>query len=1001
MSKTSFTGRLLQSTILAGALAAAVAGAAVAQDSDDDVITVTGSLIQRSGNLTEVSPVTTIGSEEFDVRGAVRVEDMINTLPQAFGAQGANLANGSTGTSSLDLRGLGSQRTLTLMNGRRLPYGSINIYAPDVNFVPSALIKEVDILTGGASATYGPDAVAGVVNFKLDNEFTGFRLDTNISAYQHDNGNSAMQSLLTEFNAGNPSQYRVPKGSTIEGQSIDVTAIFGGKLDDGRGSVTGYIGYQNTDPILQDSYDYSQCALGTRNGGTEFTCAGSSTNQFANILDLGGALPTGVWARVNPTDGTFEARDFVSDTFNYNPYNHYQRPAERYTAGAFFDYDLAENVELYSEFMFMDNQTNSQIAPSGVFGYGVAGANGGINCDNPFLSAQQVDFLCTSRGLGGSDVAGEGSILILRRNVEGGNRNQDIRHTTFRGLLGLRGDIGDSPFSYDAYGMFSQVHRSEVYNNDLSISKLSKALYAVDDGFGNIVCAVNADADTANDDSACVPYDIFSPAGPSQAAIDYIVNPLNRDGVVEQQVVSGVITGSLEQYGMKMPWASDGVSVALGMEYRRDALDSNPDANYQAGDGAGQGGPTLPIDGSVDAFDFFGELYVPLVNGREGIELLATELAYRRSSYESFETDAYKVGFEYAPVSDIRFRASYQRAVRVPNIFELFTTQQIGLFDLSQGSNGLYDPCAGTNPSATFEQCARTGVTASQYGNIADNPAGQFNNLFGGNPDLEPESSDTYTIGFVAEPSAIEGLLLSVDYFDIKVDGLIDNVSEELSLRQCLETGSDFFCSLINRGAGGTLWANQTGYILATDINTGSLKTKGVDFLANYQTEVGQNDVSVDFVGTYLAELETKPLPNSGADQIFDCAGLYGGSCGASNPEWRHKMSVTVDTPMDFSVTGTWRYYDEVKVSQSSDQVALSGSFAEINETLDAQNYFDLSGNYSVTEKVSLRVGVNNILDEEPPLSSIVGTAPGNGNTYPQIYDAFGRKLFAGATIDF
>ena len=293
-------------------------------------------------------------------------------------------------------------------------------------------------------------------------------------------------------------------------------------------------------------------------------------------------------------------------------------------------------------------------------------------------------------------------------------------------------------------------------------------------------------------------------------------------------------------------------------------------------------------------------------------------------------------------------------------------------------------------------------MTAAQYGEIADNPAGQFNNLTGGNTDLEPESSDTVTVGFVATPRAVEGLTVSVDYFDIEVEDLISTVSESLTLRNCLETGNEYFCSLINRGAGGTLWANPTGYVIATDINTGSLSTSGVDIQARYTKDLDSyGTFTFDYVATWLESLETVPLPTSGPDEIYDCVGYYGASCGAPNPEYRHKFDVEWTNNQKLTLSGTWRYYGEVDVSASSSQPALAGSFAAVNETFDAQSYFDVSATYDLSKAVTLRTGVNNIADEDPPLSSIVGTAPGNGNTYPQIYDAFGRYVFFGASLNF
>lgn len=1013
MNGYNFKSRLLASSLFAGAAIWMTGVQAFAQEDDVETvdtavddgeelvqerILVTGSLIPTSGNLVASSPVTEIGASEFDIRGTLRAEDIINTLPQAFGAQGSNLANGSSGTASVNLRGLGSERTLVLLNGRRLPYGSLNIAAPDINFVPSALVERVDVLTGGASATYGSDAVAGVVNFVLNDDFEGFRIDTNYSFYQHDNS-SDVQSLLQEFAALNPSQYDVPDGNVTDGESIDISMMWGGRFDNGRGHIMAYGGYQHTNEILQGDRDYSQCAFGTRNGGTEFTCAGSSTNQFTNLLSLGGSLPDGSWARVDPATDQFIARDFVTDTFNYNPYNHYQRPNERYNFGAFVNYDINENISVYSDLMFMSNETNSQIAPSGVFGYGVAGANGGINCDNPLLSDQQKTYVGCD-GLAADAVVGVGDYLFLRRNVEGGNRNNDIRHQTFRGVIGMTGMIGDSPIGYDLYGSFAQVTRSEVYNNDLSIRNLQAALYAVDDGNGNAVCAINVDDDPANDDPNCAPFDIFSGAGPSDAALAYVVNPLNRNGDVTQTVVSGKIFGTLDHVGISFPTAEEPPAYALGVEYRRDTLDSNPDANFQSGDGAGQGGPTNAISGSQEVYDVFAELSVPLVQGRPGVELLGLDLAYRKSFYDEVDSDAYKVGMEYAPTSDIRFRGSFQRAVRAANIFELFATQSIGLFDLDTG-----DPCGalpGETPIYSQAQCANTGLDAAFYGSPAlINPAGQYNTFGGGNPDLDPETADTYTIGFVATPSMIPGLTVSLDYFDITVEDYINTVPEEVSLTQCAETGNAFFCSLINRGNGGTLWANNTGFITATNVNTGELSTAGFDLLASYTYDTERyGTFAFSYVGTMLDKLEVLSLPDETVTPPFDCAGMYGGRCQTNfgtgaNPDYRHKAGVTWSSiDGKYSLTGTWRYYSEVDLDGNSDPTS-------INASLDSQNYLDLSGRYNVLENTTLRLGVNNIMDEDPPLSSVVGTAPGNGNTYPQVYDAFGRYIFIGATMDF
>ncbi|WP_028284848.1 TonB-dependent receptor plug domain-containing protein [Oceanicaulis alexandrii] len=986
--------KLLCATMLSGMAFAAPSAFAQEEESaaSEDTITVTGTRIQ-SANLVATSPVTTIDASEIAGRGVIRVEDMVNQLPQAFAAQGSNISNGSTGTAQVNLRGLGAQRNLVLLNGRRLPYGSPRSVPADVNQVPSALVERVEVLTGGASAVYGSDAITGVVNFILDDDFEGLRIDTQYSFYQHNNENSTIQDLVSGYAAGNPSQFKLPDDNVVDGEAVEISAVMGVNTPDGRGNASAYISYRNVNPVYQANRDYSACAFGTQNGGTEFSCSGSSTNATANFLNLGTdpALANfQSWFRTNGSQ--FIDRDFTSDTFNFNPFNFYQRPDERYTVGSFINYEFSRHFDAYAELSFMDNTSNSQIAPSGVFGGGVAGQGGGINCNNAFLTAQQVDFLCTQNGLGPTDVA-EG-VLILRRNVEGGSRNSDIRHTTYRGVVGLRGQVADSPFDYDVYASYSNVSFAENYNNELSIRKSSLALNAVDDGAGNIVCAVNADADPSNDDAACVPYNIFS-GTPSAAAIAYITNPLLQRGTVTQQVVSGSMFGDLGAYGLVSPFATSGVGVAFGAEYRRDSLSLLPDSNYQSGDGFGQGGPTPPVSGTTDVWEVFGEAQIPIIEGAQFAEVLAVELAYRYSDYSTgVSTDTYKVAGEWAPIDDLRFRGSYQRAVRAPNVIELFSNQSIGLFDLTQGANGLYDPCAGANPSATLAQCQNTGVTAAQYGNIADNPAGQFNQLGGGNPNLDPEVADTYTIGFIFTPSFIEGLTITADYFDIEVEDTVSTVSPNQSLTQCLATGDQSFCSLVNRGDGGTLWANPSGFIVATNTNIGSLSTSGFDISATYSLDLenfvsGSGSLELEYVGTLLDSLETVSSPTA---TPFDCVGFYSSSCGTPNPEYRHKATATWLTPFNADFTLSWRHFGEVEIF---------GGGAAINQTLESQDWFDLSGNFYARDNVRFRAGVNNIFDKEPPLSAAVGAGFGNGNTYPQVYDALGRYVFAGVTVEF
>ena len=748
MSNSHSIRRAVRCALLTSAATAAGALPVQAQDETIQEVVVTGSRIPQP-NLTSISPVTSVGADDVKIEGVTRVEDLVNNLPQAFADFGGNLSNGATGAATVNLRGLGSQRTLVLINGRRLMPGDPTQNgnsAPDLNQVPAALIERVEVLTGGASAVYGADAVGGVVNFIMNDDFEGVRVDAQYGFYQHENSNSIGD--IVEARG-----FATPDSSVMDGYSKDITFILGMNSADGRGNATIYAGYRDLTGLLQSERDFSACALNPTSDGTGRLCGGSGTTspaQLQAIVQTGSNAGANVASFIPNADGSLTPYSSSQHAFNFAPTNYYQRPDERYTAGLFAHYEVSDKMEVYSEFGFMNDETVAQIAPAGLFFGGGPGAGGGylVNCDNPFLSAQQVDTFCTQQGLGPTDVA---SIGIGKRNVEGGGRQNHFEHTSYRAVIGARGEFADG-WGYDVYGLYGTTEFAQNYLNDFSISRGGRALIATRDGAGNIVCGVNADADTTNNDPACVPYNIFTPDGVTPAALNYVQIPGFQQGSTTEQILSGAITADLGQYGVQLPWASDGLGMAFGAEYRSEESVLRNDVGFLTGDLSGQGGATLDTSGSYDVSELFVEARLPLVQDKPFAQSISFEGGYRYSDYSlGFDTDTYKVGADWAPVEDIRFRASFQRAVRAPNIQELFRPQVVQL-------DGTTDPCAGTSPSATLEQCALTGVTAAQYGNILENSAAQYNGLTGGNPALDPETSDTTAFGFVFTPGFLPGL---------------------------------------------------------------------------------------------------------------------------------------------------------------------------------------------------------------------------------------------------
>ena len=452
-------------------------------------VIVTGSRIHIP-NLTSASPIYHIDADALTFQGNTRVEDTLRIMPQLFSTQNAGISNGATGTATLNLRNLGRQRTLVLVNGRRLPVGSpLHGAGADINQIPGALIKSVEVLTGGSSATYGADAVAGVVNFLMADDFEGVKLDYQFSQFQHNNDSARWQGVVRD--AG----YSAPAGSTWDGDISNVALVMGKNLGS-RGNVTVYGTYRNIASVFLGDRDYGSCEF--EHGLTG--CGGSGTTPQGTFSDFGVLGGRGLESFDYKVDGhQFVPRE--GTLYNYAPTNYFQRPDTRWTAGLFAHYDVHDKVEAFTEFMFMDDRSVAQIAPSGAFF-----VTDTLNCGNPFLSPQQFEALCGSYDLTQDDMQ---EVYIGRRNVEGGSRQNDLRHTSYRSVFGLRGDLSDR-WRYELHYQYSKVNMKNTYLNDLSITRVRRSLDAVEHpGTGQAVCRSVLDGS----DPGCVPWNIFQEGG--------------------------------------------------------------------------------------------------------------------------------------------------------------------------------------------------------------------------------------------------------------------------------------------------------------------------------------------------------------------------------------------------------------------------------------------------------------------------------------------------------
>lgn len=952
-------------------------------------IVVTGSRIV-SPNLISSSPVTVVNSQDIKLQGATRLEDVLNNLPQAFATQASSVSNGSTGTATLNLRNLGDQRTLVLVNGRRLMPGDpvSKSSASDINVLPGIMIKRVDVLTGGASSVYGSDAVGGVVNFILDSDFSGVSLDANYGVFNHNNNNDRLRNLSRSFN------YPSAQGMTTDGRNLDVSLKIGAGTDDGRGHIVGYVGYRSIAAVDQGSRDYSSCGLGTPPAGrNEYVCSGSATAFPANFTLTDGTRDG------PPTQYTLDAAGQLvpgRTLYNANPLNYFQRPDTRYTGGFMAHYDVSDAFKPYAEFMFMDDRSVAQIAPSGNFSN-----TSTLNCGNPYLSAAQTSILCRATNLATNEngslltttnpdgsVTNVANVFIGRRNVEGGGRQADITHTSYRFVAGARGDIAKG-LSYDVYGQYGSTKYSLLYRNEFSVSRTTRALDAVRNAQGQIVCRSVVDGSDPN----CVPLNIFGTAAITPEALNYVQVAGLQQGQTKETVVNGSITLQGGEYGIKSPFADEGFGLNFGGEYRKEQLELNVDTSFSTGDLAGQGGPTLPVAGSYDVKEFFAEVQLPLVADRPFFHELTINGGYRYSDYNlSGSVSSYKGAVTWAPVRDLTLRGSYNRAVRAPNIQELFQSQSVQI-------DGSTDPCAGTSPTLTAAQCVNLGVPTSRYGLIADNPSAQYNGLLGGNLNLRPETADTFTAGVILRPSFLPGFNLTVDAFSIKVKDIISVIGADTILTQCGTTGDPTLCGLVNRDSNGSLWQSPNGYVVDTNLNSGSLKTRGIDINGGYTFQLADTgSVSASFSGTYVDEFTYEKVGVS-----FDCAGLYGGQCLQPQAKWRHQLRLTWQGNDGIGISGRWRYIDPTRFERTSDNPALAATSFVLDNRIPAQSYFDLALTARVQDRYTFRLGANNLLDREPPVlsqtASPIGSF-GNGNTYPGIYEPLGRYIFAGLTID-
>lgn len=980
-------------------------------------VVVTGSRI-AAPNAVSTSPVQTLSSTDIQATGKTDLSDILYQLPQMLNNDlGQDFSNRTSGLSTpggittADLRGLGPNRTLVLVDGRRLGQGSpqttIASPAPDLDQIPAFMVERVEVLTGGASSTYGSDAIAGVVNFIMKKNFQGIQINGQAGIAQHDNRNSFVRPLLQNVGITPLS------GSKWDGKDRTFDIIAGTSFNEGEGNITAYLSYRHADPVAGAERDFGQCQLtevkDKQGNVVGSRCFGSSnSNRFTPLTGPNAQTEYAVsgssfipWSEANSTT--------PPPLFNSQPFVYMQREDDRYLGGFEVHDDLADFAKPYMDFAFMNDSTHQAIAPAAAFTTGNPNTGGPyfVNCGNPFLSAQQQAIMgCTAAMISGnqSDPANQVPFTIGRRNIEGGPRSSDFEHTSFRAALGIKGSFLDA-WSYDAYGQYYYVTFNNQNNNFLSYAKIDNALLVTNTPTGP-QCLSGA---------PCVPWNIFSDKGVTQDALNYLYLLGTTSGHNSLRTLHGDITGELGKYGIQSPLAHDGVGINFGWEHRNEQVHYAPDDATNSGQLSGAGGTQEPLSASNGVSEEFLELRLPIVQDLPGAKDLVIGTGVRHSNYQfSGGVNTYKIDLQWAPTDDFRIRGGFNRAIRAPSVSELFDRQNIGLAAIGN------DPCA-PPVSASLAQClntvpasARAAFTAAyNAGVIPQAISGQLAQVTGGNAALKPEVSRSFTAGINFSPTAIHGLTGSIDFWQIRIDGEVSTFPAPIILTNCLQSGDPVYCAQIVRDPntnfslqGATVAGG--GYVVQTNQNIASVLQSGIDLQTGYKWALppGLGAIDWSFYGTYLLHASQTTLPGQGS---FDCAGLYGVTCQSIDSRWRHTMRTTWQSPWDADLSVIWRFIGKVGNDNNDPNPLLAGStygtsdagaplYDFANRQIPNINYIDLTASWHAASWLDLRAGVNNLFDRQPPiLTNPALQGGGQANTFAT-YDVLGRQIYIAFT---
>lgn len=966
----------LVSTAVALALASATA---IAQEQPLEEVTVTGTHLGQG--LTSYTPITSIGELELAQVGTLTVEEFLNNMPQIAAGQNATANFPGNGTATVDLRGFGAKRTLVLVNGKRFVPTNEN-GTVDISAFPPALLKRVDLITGGASAVYGSDAITGVVNFVLNDDFEGFQVSGNY-------------------------RQAIPYN---DGDTYTVDILAGSKYADGRGHVTAFANYTDRGEIMQANRPYTSVVYrdGTINGQPALVEGGSSLVPGTRLVIPAAVIPTslpnysGSTLAVNSitfdSSGNPLAFRNPQDLYNFGPPSYMQLPTNRFEMHLSTDYELTPFMTGYlgGTYLRQNSDTNGAPAPITIsstnrvfFDY----------ANNPYLTQDAKAIIAAAAARTNPAGTPAGTYLIQSlgsRLPDDLPRVQYYSRNTYQFTTGLKGDLFDSGWAYDAYFQKGLATTTQRNNNQINAKKFYQAMNVTTDGNGQPVCIDRS--------GGCVPINIWGRGNISQDALNFVLIGYNSIADYSFENAAFNLNGALPE---KISLGAGPIATAVGFEWRKEEYRSQPDSGELVNDL-----PVLPTNGFYDVSEYYAEIDIPLLKESVFAESLNIRGAIRHSDYNTIGgVNTYSWGGEWTLpyVNWITLRGGKQRAIRAPNILELYAPIQ------GAGLTTFSDPCD-----------KRTGLleTAAQqsFCNAWGAPTGfiMANNSVSAtqqsNPNLRAEVADSYTVGAVLMPELFPSFLndfsVTVDYYNIKLSDAIapfgGGVASNINSCFFAMDLSSPFCGNVTRDSLGNV-----NPVLSTLTNVSLKSTNGVD--AAITTSFNMDKINGHLAGRMGVSILGNYQPKNGfqASSVLpfvDCGGFFGTPCGAEitgsgTPKLRTATTLNW-AYRGFSVTTRWRWIQGMRDARFAQAEALGltvtlqtlmNTVPPKAQTTPALSYVDLSAAWQINEKFRVGLGFNNLFNQTPPL---LGNAQVQDNTEPGTYDPVGRVAWASVKMD-